>query len=264
MNNSENIVKDTFGWEVPVEVVPLPSGGLVYNPDNLLFNRDTIQIRSMTAREEDILTSQAYIKEGTTIKKLVESCIVDKSINVDDLLLGDRNALMVAIRITGYGSEYKVKHSCQNCGSSNSINIDLTELPIKRFDTQPVEQGKNLFEYTLPVTGKKVRYKYQTGHDEKRSAIEAKRRKALGIEDSAGNVTKFLKDSIVSIDGIDDVLKIEHFVRNMPALDSRKLRLEIQKNEAGIDMFSNYECSNCSSQNDFVLPINSEFFWPST
>ena len=178
MNNSENIVKDVFGWEVPVEQVPLPSGGVVYNPDGFLFNRETVQIKSMTAREEDILSSQAYIKEGTTIKMLVNSCLIDKNIEVNDLLLGDRNALMVAIRITGYGTDYKVKHRCPNCGTVNSIVVDLSGLPIKRFEVKPVEPGKNLFEYKLPVTKKTILYKYTNGHDEARDQIEAKRRKA--------------------------------------------------------------------------------------
>jgi len=254
---------DNLSWEVPVESVPLPSNGIIYSPDTVLYGKDTIQIKAMTAKEEDILSSQAYIKEGTTINRLVESCIVDKDINVNDLLVGDRSALMISIRITGYGSDYQVKHTCNKCGTNNKVNVDLTSLKIKRLNTQPIKEGQNLFEYTLPVSGKKVLYKYLTSKDEEENLIRDKRREKLGIKAEA-NVTEFLEDIILSIDGETDRLKIKHFILNMPALDSRKFRLAFKENEPGIDMKWEYSCQSCDTHHDIVLPINSEFFWPTT
>jgi hypothetical protein len=140
---SENELK----WDIPVESVPLPSSGIVYPPDSVLYGRETLKIKAMTAKEEDILSSQAYIKEGTTISRLVSSC---------------------------------------------------------------------------------------------------------------------LDDIIVSIDGVSDRLKIKHFILNMPALDSRKFRLDFKDSEPGIDMKWEYSCQNCNTHHDIVLPINSEFFWPTT
>ena len=104
--STRNVMKDDFGMEVPVESVPLPSRGLIYPVDSSSHNRETIEIKAMTAREEDILTSRALIKKGTVITQLIKSCVVDKSINVESMISGDRNALMTAIRITGYGSDY--------------------------------------------------------------------------------------------------------------------------------------------------------------
>ena len=130
---TSNVMKDEFNWEVPVESVPLPSKGIIYSPDSLLYNTETLQIKAMTAKEEDILTSQAYIKEGVMIEKLISSCLIDKSINVNDLIAGDRNALMVSIRITGYGSDYNVSHTCTSCDHVNKITANLSELKIKRF-----------------------------------------------------------------------------------------------------------------------------------
>ena len=267
MNNDmiprSNVMKDEFGWEVPVESVPLPSKGVIYHPDSILHNTETLQIKAMTAREEDILSSQAYIKEGTVIEKLIQSCLVDKTINVNDMIDGDRNSLMVSIRITGYGTDYKVKHNCQKCGKNNKVDVDLSQLSIKRLSENPVEPGTNLFSYVLPVTKKEVKFKLLTGHDQKEIEITEKRLKAAGVVYD-NSVTSYLENTIVAIDGITDKNKIKHFVLNMPAMDSRKLRKHIKDTEPGIDMRWKYNCSNCDHHNDMGLPINSEFFWPST
>ena len=258
-----DIMKNEFNWEVPYESIPLPSEGVLYNPDLTLFNRQTLQIKAMTAKEEDILTSQAYIKDGTVIQKLISSCLVDKSFDVNDLIVGDRNALLVSVRITGYGSDYKMTHTCQHCSSKNSVVAQLSELGIKRLKDQPIEAGKNLFKYELPVTKKIVHYKFSTGHDENEEEITNKRRQQLGMQ-TPGKVTSFLERSIVSVDGITDKNKITHFIRNMPALDSRRLRIHMKENEPGIDMTWHYNCDNCRGENKIDLPLTSEFFWPST
>jgi hypothetical protein len=256
---SENELK----WDIPVESVPLPSSGIVYPPDSVLYGRETLKIKAMTAKEEDILSSQAYIKEGTTISRLVSSCLDDNSIDTGSLLLGDRSALMISIRITGYGTNYKVKHTCGSCSSKNIVDVDLSALKIKRLKNKPVKEGCNLFEYTLPVSGKKILYKYLTAKDEEENTVKDKRRESLGIKAEA-SVTEFLEDIIVSIDGVSDRLKIKHFILNMPALDSRKFRLDFKDSEPGIDMKWEYSCQNCNTHHDIVLPINSEFFWPTT
>lgn len=250
-------------WTVPQEMIPLPSSGLIYSPDTVLYGKETLQIKAMTAQEEDILTSNAFIKEGTVIKNLVKSCLIDKDVDVDDLIVGDRNALMVSIRITGYGKDYNVNHTCEKCQSYQKVTADLSTLGIKRFKVEPVEKGKNLFEFNLPVTKKKVLFKYKTGHDENEIKIKEERLKAIGIQ-SNNLVTQTLKDAIVSIDGITNRTEIDNFVRNMPALDSRNLRQFIKENEPGLDMSCDYNCASCGHTNSFALPITAEFFWPST
>ena len=122
---TSNVMVDDFGIEIAAESVPLPSKGLIYPEDNPLFGMENIEIKPMTAREEDILTSRAYIKDGTVITKLIHSCLVDKTINPDDMVAGDRNALMVALRITGYGSDYDVEVTCPNCKKNNKSTFDL-------------------------------------------------------------------------------------------------------------------------------------------
>ena len=172
---TSNVMKDEFGWEVPVESVPLPSRGVIYSPDSLIYNTETLQIKAMTAREEDILSSQAYIKENSVVENLIVSCLMEKSIDVNDLIIGDRNALMVSIRITGYGTDYKIKHSCESCSHSNEVVVDLSKLGIKRLVEEPLAPGKNIFQYQLPVTKKNIHYKFLNGHNQKEIACLTQR-----------------------------------------------------------------------------------------
>jgi hypothetical protein len=216
----------------------------------------------MMAREEDILTSRALVKKGTVISELLRSCIVDKTIDVDSMIGGDRNAIMTAIRITGYGSGYDCEVNCPECGETNKQEFSLAELPIKRLEIAPVTEGANLFEFKLPMLKKVVHFKFLTGNDETELSQELERRKKkLGMETDS-QVTTRLQYSIVSIDGIQDKAKISQFIRNMPAGDSRALRKYMDKNEPGIDMKSDMTCSSCGETSEVRLPIGASFFWP--
>ena len=259
----QNVMKDEFGWEVPVEAIPLPTRGAIYNPDSTLYNRDVLHIKSMTAREEDILASPAFQKEGTSLTHLFQSCLTDKSINSDDMVMGDRMALMIGIRVTGYGPDYRVSSSCQTCNTKNDFSIDLSSLPIKRLKIDPVKPGENKFEFILPVTKKKVIFKYVTEKENRERSVASKNmQKALGTN-VTNTVTSFLENSIVSVDGTTDRAKIRHFVLNMPAFDSKALRNFITENEPGMDMTCSFVCKSCGGTNETMMPVTSEFFWPS-
>ena len=256
-----NVMKDDFGFEIPVESVPLPSRGVVYPVDSPLHNRETIDIKAMTAREEDILTSRALIKKGTVITKLIQSCLTDRDIRVEDMLVGDRNALMVALRVTGYGTEYKAEVDCPSCNERSKQSFNLGELPIKRLEIQPVAQGINQFEFRLPVTKKRVRFKFMTGFEERDMMVATERKRKSGME-ADNQVTGRLENAIVSIDQVTERSKISAFVRSMPARDSLELRKHIEKHEPGIDMKSWMDCPHCFDQAEVRLPLGAGFFWP--
>lgn len=258
---THNVMRDDFGFEVPVEAVPLPSGGKCYDEDHPLHGKETVEIRAMTAREEDILTSKALIKKGTVISHLIKSCMIDKRVDPDTLLAGDRNALMVALRVTGYGSEYKVEVDCPACGERSKHSFDLGELPVKRLDIAPVVDGQNVFETSLPVTKAKVRFKLLTGHDEQEIMTIAERRKKQG-QRAENLVTQRLKYAIVSANGITDKNKLEMMVNNLPARDSLYLRKFIDNNEPGIEMKSWMDCPSCLEHSEVRLPLGAAFFWP--
>jgi hypothetical protein len=255
-------VKADFGIDIPLETVPLPSSGCVYPENSALHNVETVEIRAMTAREEDILTSKALLKKGTVITELIRSCLIDKDINPNELLTGDRNALMVAIRITGYGPEYDAELQCSECDTKAPRVFDLSALPIKRLAIKPIAPGMNLFEFTLPYTKKVVRFKFITGLDEVDIMSTSEKQKKLGLP-SETNVTTNLLYSIVGVSGIEDRTKISNFVRMMPARDSLALRNYIRDNEPGITMRQEVTCPSCGHSEEVSMPIGVSFFWPS-
>jgi hypothetical protein len=258
-----NVMKDDFAYEVPVETVPLPSLGTVYSTESPLYRQETIDIKAMTAKEEDILTSRALIKKGTVITHLLKSCVMDKRIDPDEMLTGDRNALMTAVRITGYGADYKVEVDCPACGEKSKQAFDLTELPIKRLTIPPVAEGANLFEFVLPVSKKRVRFKFLTGADEAELAVVQERKKKQGM--AADNlVTQRLMFAVQAVEGVTDKSKIATFIRNMPARDSLELRRHIDNNEPGVEMKSWMDCPSCLEHSEVRLPIGAAFFWPDT
>ena len=132
-----NVMIDDFGIDIPVESVPLPSRGVIYDHDSALFETESLEIKPMTAREEDILTSRAYIKNGTVLSKVINSCLINKDVNPDDLISGDRNAILIALRITGYGSDYELELSCPECSKTSKNTFDLSSLKIKRLEVDP-------------------------------------------------------------------------------------------------------------------------------
>jgi hypothetical protein len=254
-------VKADFGLDIPVETVPLPSNGRVYPVSSPLHNRELLEIRAMTAREEDILTSRALLKKGTVISELIKSCIVDKSIDPIDLLIGDRNALMVAIRITGYTAEYDVEVECNECSNKAPRSFNLGELPLRRLAIEPVAEGTNLFEFKLPYCQKVVRFKFLTGRDEEQITATSDRQKKLNLAGET-SVTTNLLYSIQSIDGSEDRGKIAGFVKMMPARDSLALRNYIRDNEPGIIMRQEVTCPSCGHTAEVSMPIGVSFLWP--
>lgn len=258
---TRNIMKDDFGFEVPVEIVPIPSGGVTYDIESPLHGLKTVEITAMTAKDEDILTSRALIKKGTVITELLRSCLVNRSIDPGEMLSGDRNAVMVALRVTGYGPGYKVEVDCPECGERSKQDFDLTDLAIKELKLQPVAPGANVFEFTLPVTKFPVRFKFLTGKDEQEISTIAERRKKKGFTND-NMVTSRLSASLIEVNGIKEKIKIDKFISNMPARDSLALRKHLDDNEPGIDMTSWMDCPHCSETSEVSLPLGATFFWP--
>jgi hypothetical protein len=255
-------LKADFGLDIPQELVPLPSSGKVYPQESSLHGMDVIEIKAMTAKEEDILTSRALLKKGTVVTELIKSCLIDKTVNPLDLLAGDRNALMIAIRVTGYGPEYSVEMECPECSVKSPHSFDLGSLPVKRLEIDPVVQGSNIFEFKLPYSGKSVKFKFMTGRDEEEIMVVAEKQKKLGLG-SESSVTTNLLYSVLSVDGVEDRAKIANFVKAMPARDSLALRNYMRDNEPGITMKQDTTCNACGHTEEVNMPLGVTFLWPS-
>lgn len=247
--------------EVPSDVIPLPSRGKVYPAGSPLCNLESLEIRAMTARDEDILTSRALLKQGKAIDALLRSCIVDKTIDVDSMLTGDRNAALVGIRMTGYGAEYKVKTACSKCDAVSPYEFDLSQIPLKMLEADPIEPLSNSFMFKLPMSKKTVVFRLSTGADERRVADDLEMMRKRGGTDSM--VTTRLHSQIISIDGETDRTKLMSLVQTMPARDSRDLRKHIDNVSPGITMRQEVTCPECDESSEVDVPMGTEFFWPS-
>jgi len=250
-----------LGFDIPVETVPLPSGGKAYPPEHPFHLKEAVSIRAMTAREEDILTSRALLKDGSMISRLIESCVVDKGLDAATLLSGDRNALVTAIRITGYGAEYRSTIACPVCSAPNKHTTNLTDLPVRRLEIDPTGIGHNEFNTTLPVTGKNVTFRFTNGYDEREMTLMSERRAKQGMLIEPV-VTDRLFRAITSIEGNTDKSFIRKFVTNMPAGDSRALRQFIDDHEPVVEMKTHFTCSQCGHEEEVPLPVGANFLWP--
>lgn len=256
--------REELGITVQTVQAPIPSGGLVYPQDHPLFQLDEVEIKTMTAKEENILMSKALIRRGTVINELLKSSIIDKKVDVLTLLSGDRMALVFAIRAQGYGDEFEQKMTCPECENSQEEIYLISDFKIKELDLEKVKQvehGENLFAFTLPTTQKEVWFKFLTGKDEESilQAVETRKKKGMQNDES---VTTRLMHSIVAIDGKTDKSFITLFIQNMPAKDSRALRTHIEENEPGINTAKEFICNNCGFSGDMTPPMGVSFLWP--
>ena len=237
----------------PTENVTLPSKGLLYSKDSPL-SKGTIEMKYMTAREEDILTNSNYIENGTVIDKLLQSLIVT-NINYDDLLVGDKNAILVAARILGYGADYEFELN------GEQHQFDLTKVNDKELDKSLVQDGKNEFSYTLPTSKINVTFKFLTHNDENKIAKEIEGLKKLD-KMANRNLSTRLKHTILSIDGDYELKNIREFIdNNMLARDSRALRNHIKEIQPDVDL--KFETTDRAGKlKEQEIPIGVGFFWP--
>ena len=244
--------------QFPAEEVSLPSKGLLY-PENSPLRSGKIEMKYMTAREEDILTNVNYIKNGTAIDKLLQSLIVSP-INFDELLLGDKNAIMVAARILGYGAEYEISKIHPETGMESEGIIDLSKIEDKHLNEDLIIDGKNEFEFTLPTSKITVTFKLLTHVDENKIDKEIEGMRKLN---KATSGTIRLKHTILSMNGDYERKSIRDFVdTQLLARDARALRKYINEIQPGIDMSVDVEFKDGYVESGVALPISLNFFWP--
>ena len=248
---------------VPTEVIPLPSKGYFY-PEGHPLSSGTIEMKYMTAREEDILASQTLIKQGVVIDKLLQSLIVTK-VNYNDILTIDKNAIFIAARILAYGPDYEVEITCPSCGEKSKHVIDLQSFEDKEIDWDLFTKGSTTHEYTLPASKKKLTLKFLTHGDEKLVDEMVKANKKISkITGVDTELTTRLKHVIVAVEGDTNQANINKFVDDMLSRDSLALRTHLKQVTPDIDTTFSFTCPHCDhEQEKMVLPIGVGFFWPS-
>lgn len=249
-------------FHFPTEVISLPSQGYFYPAAHPLASGQ-IELYYMTAKHEDILTSQNLIKRGIVIDKLLEALIVNKDIKLDDILLGDKAAIMLASRILGYGKNYDVSINCPECGKKSETTLDLQKIDTKEcpYFTED-HRGHNEFTFTLPVSKKEVTFKFLTHADEKAIRNEIEMLKRVIKSDVGKEMTTRIRKSILSVDGETDGEIIRKFIETMPAMDSKALRDHIKTTAPDVDLKADFTCAECGHEGRVDIPIDISFFWP--
>ena len=245
----------------PTEEVNLPSKGYFYPKDNPLAS-GKVEMKFMTAREEDILTSPNLLKQGTAIDKLLEALIVDKKIKIADLLIGDKNALIIAARILAYGKQYEFTMYNQD-GEETIATVDLTTLNDKEIDIKELSEGVNEFSFKLPNSERDVSLRLLTHLDEKELEIESERLKKV----SSGLVqtmTSRMKRIIVSVDGKSERAFINNFVdKELLSVDALAMRKFINSINPDVHMTTTATMED-GTESEVAVEITAQFFWPST
>lgn len=245
---------------IPTEEIELPSQGRYY-PDGHKLSAGKISLRYPTAKEEDILTSRNLIQKGTVVDIFLQALVADKGINLDDMLLGDKNALVIASRIMAYGKEYPVDIKCPSCNVINNVVVDISELQPKEIEGFDKISG-NDFEMQLPASKATVRFKVLSQRDDKEvDSILKQTKKSLSMQTSP-EITTRLRVAILSVNGTEDRMEIKRFVDSMLTLDSKALRDELARLSPDIDMTLLFQCEECGHEERMTMPLGINFFWP--
>ena len=253
----------SLGFVSPTEFVELPSRGEFYPEDHPLHKQETVEIKFMTAKDEDILSSQALLKKGLAIDRLLESLMV-LDVDARTLLLGDRNAMLIAARISGYGSEYNFLSSCKSCFARNEVNynLSLSDTTGECFNEKFLRKNEIVYDeamgtldLTLPVSGVRIGLSPVDGYGEKQLTSENQ-----GNENSI--ITSVLSSFIVKVNDETDFDSVMNFIEAMPAKDSKFIRNLYPKLVPNVKMSHSYLCSECGTLNEQEVPLTAAFFWP--
>jgi hypothetical protein len=246
--------------QYPTEVISLPSQGKVYPESNPLSSGE-IEIKYMTAKEEEILASQNLIKKGVVLDKLFESIIVDKKINPNDIIIGDKNAIMLATRILGYGSDYQIEIT-DELDEKSKVVVDLAQIQTKEVDVELLNTD-NKFTFTTPVGGNVLEFKLLTHGDEQKIDADVKAMQRLNKDGASSELTTRYRYMILSVDGKNDTQTINNFVNNrFLTRDTKAFREYVKSISPDVNMEFEYEDPQTGEKEVRPIPMGVNFFWP--
>ena len=250
-------------YQVPTEIVELPSRGKLYPPDHPLKDAENVEIKFMTTREEDLLISPSLNQKGIAIDRVIESLVVSHKINAGTLIIGDKNAILMAARKSAYGSEYSFSVTCNSCSHENNVSVSIDDIQIKEIiqdeDSKYLENG-NIY-LVLPKSKASVEVKLINSEDEK--VIEETTKKRLKNNLPAEELLTRYRKMIVSVNNSTDSSVINNFINNhLGIADSRYLRKKYLDLVPDVSFNYNHKCENCGELLEGGVPIGVDFFWP--
>ncbi len=253
----------------PTTFVTLPSLGKLYPDTHPLHMRETVEIRQMTAKQEDILTSQSLIRKGVVIDRFVQSLLLDDAVKVDDLLVVDKNAIMVAARIDGYGADYNAKVTCPSCTASEEHEFDLEACLMAGLERTHAAQDDETIQATATDSGAymvtlsagvEVELRVLTSRDEANLLKSVQKANKSNIQ--TGQATTQLRNIIVSIAGHSDRATVNKAIDFMPVKLTREIRSAYKSISPDLELKSEFVCSSCGTASEVEVPLTAEFFWP--
>ena len=245
-------------YSPPTTLVNLPSLGKFYPQGHPLYDAETVEVKPMTTREEEILTNQSLIEKGLVIDRLIKSVLLDESIEPTSLLIGDRNAILIALRVDAYGEDYEITVPCPRCTKAQQKVVDLSTLSHSKNHLELDTTEEGTFVVELPRTGAKLELKMMNGEDEKKVSEATQKQKKYGLERPLANQ---YSQMIVSVNGERDLNTISSFASSMPAYDSRFLRKAYKAIVPDVDMSFDFQCEDCGHEQGMEVPITANFFW---
>jgi len=261
---NEKPTKSPLEFVTPTDIVELPSKGRGYPESHPLYKKEVLEIKYMTAKEEDILTSRALIKKNLALERLLSNLILDKTLDPKSLLTGDRNAIIVAARISGFGPVYETKASCPSCGESSQQNFNLEKPKIWAGEIPAIgnirETKNGTYIVTVPVSKFDIELKLMTGVNEHNITKMIEKAKKFNLPEVT--MTSQYHQMIVSVDGHTEQKVIEYFINNAPSRDTRFLRTIYKSLNPDIKIVKDFTCPSCQHEQELEVSFGTDFFWP--
>lgn len=248
---------DLFSFVNPTEFVELPSRGMFYPEDHPLHGETIVEIKHMTAKEEDILTSEALLNNDLAIDRLLESVIINKDIEVDDLLVGDKNAILISTRVTGFGPYYEVTAGCPSCQKESLYTFDLDTLQSNALELPEgvTNEGDGIFSFELPKSQVQVHVRLLKSKDEKILAQTLTKQVSNPITGMLDLIVVQANEHVAP-----EILK--QFVQSIPLPDVKYLRDTYEKLKPDLDLRFDFSCPLCHEEGKVGMPMTAQFFWP--
>jgi len=261
-NPASSFSRSNGVYEPPTDFVELPSKGKFYSKDSPLYGVEKLEVKYMTAKEEDLLVSPGLSKAGIAIDRVIESLLIDKRIKAKELLSGDKNAILINARKNAFGDLYEFEYGCEKCGATNVHRKDLNEIEVKELtpdDSCTITDAGTIL-VKLPKSNATVEMRLLRGEDE--FAIEQILDKRIKNNLPAESLLTRYRYMIVSINGNPEMDAVVSFIESMPIMDSTFLRKKYSENNPDIVFNFSHDCNKCGHTNEGGVPIGVNFFWP--
>jgi len=257
-----------LSFAVATEVVYLPSGGRFYNEASPMNNVESLEIKSMTAKEEDILINNSFIEDGSVLNRLIDSLMITPGVRSDDLLDCDKVAVLISARKTGFGDELGIKLDCPECGSLEETTISLTKMleksktnkfEVKDTDEWSYDEVSDTLAFQLPVTGLEARIRILPREDQEYLQKSKEKKQKLNLPHN--DTVEFIRMALVSVNGVTDASDLSKLTDILPAADGRKIKYVHNMNIPTFDTTQEVTCPNCSANVEKEVPFSMGWFW---